>query len=324
MKKVTLSGIIVLAVIIGFTMGCKTDVNTDPIAIDGLTMENFPRLDGSTSTRPLYYLVAARLLDLEYEWAIDCELYEVVIDHLWDLYADLQDKLWCTQTHEAIINLIDNRTDLIIVARKMSADEKQYANNKGVSLIETPIAIDALDFLINPLNTVNSLTVEQVQNIYLGNITNWSEVGGSSEGILPFIRNANSGSQEMMNEIVMSSTGVADWELSLVDAEAEISGMYKVYEELTSHPDGICFTPHYYKEFMVRDAFGKDKIKTLAVNGITHNKNSIEKKTYPFVADVYVSIRSDVNRTSMTYKLYEWLQTEAGKSVIRESGYVPN
>ena len=51
--------------------------------------------------------------------------------------------------------------------------------------------------------------------------------------------------------------------------------------------------------------------------------NSIKNNTYPFVANVYVSIRSDLDKSSMTYKLYEWLQTESGKDVINESGYVP-
>ena len=64
-------------------------------------------------------------------------------------------------------------------------------------------------------------------------------------------------------------------------------------------------------------------IKTLAVNGIMPDKNSIKTKAYPFVANVYVSIRSDLDQNSMAYKLYEWLQTPSGKSVIEESGYVP-
>lgn len=94
----------------------------------------------------------------------------------------------------------------------MSADEKLYAESVGVSLIETPIALDALVFLLNKQNVVKSLTVKQVQDIYLGNITNWNELGGANEAIKPFIRNANSGSQEMMKEIVMDNTGMPDWE----------------------------------------------------------------------------------------------------------------
>jgi phosphate transport system substrate-binding protein len=216
----------------------------------------------------------------------------------------------------------DDRVDLIIVARKISADEKQYADNEGVTLIETPIALDALDFILNSQNTVNSLSVTQIQDIYLGNIVNWSEVGGANEAIVPYIRNPNSGSQEMMNEIVMKDTGIPDWEVSFSDEEA-IGTMIAVYSELRDNIYGICFTPHYYKEYMVPYA-SEYGIKTLAVNGITPDKNTIGNKTYPFVAEVYASIRSDLDHNSMAYKLYEWLRTKSGKDTIKESGYVPN
>jgi len=127
-----------------------------------------------------------------------------------------------------------------------------------------------------------------------------------------------------MKEIVMNGEGMADWEMSYSDADG-ISSMFFVYTELTNQHNGICFTPHYYKEFMVRDIFDENfnRVKTLSVNGIIPNQNSIENKTYPFVANVYVSIRSDLEHDSMAYKLYEWLQTETGIRVIRESGYVP-
>ena len=96
--------------------------------------------------------------------------------------------------------------------------------------------------------------------------------------------------------------------------------MLIVYSELNENPGGICFTPHYYKEYMVSSM---NRTKTLAVNEIMPDKNSIKNKTYPFVANVYVSIRSDLDPNSMTYKLYEWLQTKSGKDAIYEIGYVP-
>ncbi|HCC52103.1 MAG TPA: hypothetical protein DEQ30_08630 [Porphyromonadaceae bacterium] len=68
---------------------------------------------------------------------------------------------------------------------------------------------------------------------------------------------------------------------------------------------------------------GANDVNTLAINGIMPDRNSIKNKTYPFVANVYVSIRSDLDPNSMAYKLYEWLQTKSGKDIINESGYVP-
>jgi len=292
--------------------------------ISGLNIDNYPRVDGSSSTEPLNTIIACKLLGWRYAWR---PLLEG--NGIWRLEPNREDvpnnffgeRIKSSQTHQSIINLIDNQTDLIIVARKMSADEKQHANTTGVSLIETPIALDALDFLINKQNTVNSLTVKQIQDIYLGNITNWNQVGGANETIKPFIRNPNSGSQEMMKEIVMDNTGIPNWEVGYTDEI--ISTMVAVYTELFLYQNGICFSPHYYKEYIIRDAVGAGNIKTLAINGIMVDKNTIKNKTYPFVAEVYVSIRSDLDKNSMAYKLYEWLQTPFGQGVVEESGYIP-
>jgi phosphate transport system substrate-binding protein len=346
MKRKFLGISLLLALVaIVFSCGDNNGVNAGPVddgdsipdpidvMIDGLTIDNYPVVDGSTSTNPLNNIIAARLLGYRYNWTrgtiwgVGFQPYDVYIRGLYDeLGQEAADgfyaaKLKCTQTHNAITGLIDGQNDLIIVARKMSADERQHAESAGVLLTETPIALDALDFILNSKNPVNTLTVEQIRNIYLGHTVNWSEAGGADGEIKPFIRNANSGSQEMMNEIVMNGEGMEDWEVSYSDADG-ISSMFAVYEELTRQPNGICFTPHYYKDFMVRDLFDDRGVKTLAVNGIMPDKNSIESKTYPFTADVYVSIRSDLDSNSMAYKLYEWLKTETGKRVIRESGYV--
>jgi len=307
----------------------KPEDEKEIVGIEGISFENYPRVDGSTSTNPLNFIIAGKLLGVEYEWVRGALGYDVNFN--WsELSGSFIHKIWCSQTHGSIINLIDciehieiDQRDLIIVARKMSADERDYAQEKGISLIETPIALDALDFIVNPQNTVNSLTVKEIQDIYLGNITNWKEVGGADEVIIPFIRNANSGSQEMMNAIVMNNAGMPDWEVSYAD-ELSIYSMFSVYEELLRHPNAICFTPHYYKEFMFRDVFGAYSPKTIAINDILPDKNSIKSQTYPFVAPVYVSIRDDLDKESMAYSLYQWIQTDAGKEAIEESGYVPN
>lgn len=327
MKNLVTNYLIITAIAVSTAlMSCDNKEPKEISGIEGISVENYPRVDGSSSTEPLNILIACKLLGWSYEWRP-----YLMGNGIWQLVPNGEDipdnffgkRIKSSQTHNSIINLIDNQTDIIISARKMSADERSYAETLGVSLIETPIAIDALVFLLNKQNAVNSLTVKQIQDIYKGDITNWNEVGGANETIKPFIRNANSGSQEMMKEIVMDNAGMSDWEVGYSDDEI-ISTMTFVYSELSIYQNGICFSPHYYKEYIIRDAAGAENVKGIAINGIYANANSIKNKTYPFVADVYVAIRSNLDHNSMAYKLYEWLQTKSGKDVIEESGYVSN
>ena len=68
-----------------------------------------------------------------------------------------------SNTHEALVNLIDGNADIILTHRTLSSDEKAHADEAGVTLMETPIASDAFVFIVNKNNPVKSLTVEQIQ-----------------------------------------------------------------------------------------------------------------------------------------------------------------
>ena len=306
-----------LALICLIFVSCKKETNNLPFTIEGITMENYPKVDGSTSTDPLNRLIACKLLGYNYKWE-----QALFMNGLWYLSTDIPqefvtDRLKSSQTHNSIINLIDTQADLILSARKMSPDEKEYADNAGVSLIETPIALDAFIFVANLSNPVKSLTTKQVQDIYTGKIKNWKEVGGNDKTIKPYIRNQNSGSQELMETLVMQGLKIADFN---VDYEPELPSMYQVFSTLRSDVDALGYTVYYYKEQIVRDKV----VKSLAINAVEPTEKSIKNKTYPYIAEVYVAIRSDLDKNSMTYKLYELLSSEAAKSVIAESGYIAN
>jgi phosphate transport system substrate-binding protein len=232
-----------------------------------------------------------------------------------------------SQTHQSFIKLIDKEADLTLSARKMSPDEKAYADAAGVSLIETPIALDALVFIVNPGNPVSTLTSVQILDIYTSKLTSWNELGWIETGyygenwplpITPYVRNPNSGSQELMETLVMKGVDIS--ELLVNYDELIVFNMTGAVDKVFHEDKAICYTVFYFKERMVT---GVD-VKSMAINGIYPDKETIGNKSYPYVAEVYAVIRSDQAQSSMAYKLYQWLQTEAGQQVIGESGYVPN
>ena len=76
--------------------------------ISGINFDNYPRVDGSTATNPLNYIIAAKLLDLEYEWISRAGVNDVYFSNASELPLSFRQKLKCSQTHWAIINLVDN------------------------------------------------------------------------------------------------------------------------------------------------------------------------------------------------------------------------
>ena len=143
------------------------------------------------------------------------------------------------------------------------------------------------------------------------------EVGGNDAKISPYVRNANSGSQELMESLVMKDLDIA--KLPVAPLEMIVWTMGGAFDIVMQDVNSICYTVLYYKEQIYRVT----NIKSIAVNGINPDKASIGNNSYPYVAEVYAAIRSDLDKSSMAYKLYELLQTQEGKRVISESGYLP-
>jgi len=288
--------------------------------IDDISFENYPKTDGSTSTRALRQMIGCKLLNVRYDWVQNVVLEWNLTanqDDIPEQYKDLlSENIWSTsQTHGAFVNLIDKNVDIILTHRKISPEEKNYAETKGVSLVETAIASDAFVFVVHKNNPVRSLTVNQIQQIYTGEITNWSEVGGNNAEMKVFTRPRNSGSEEVFREIVMDGLEPSDF------PEQEIGGMAGVFIEINQNEDGICYTFNNYKEMTAR--VPNSQIPTIAINGISPNGSTIENKTFPFISEVHVAIRSDLDHNSMAYKLYEWLQTDDAKPIITECGFIP-
>jgi phosphate transport system substrate-binding protein len=294
---------------------CEKSTEGPGVIIEGLTAENYPKVNCSTSAGPLQTIIYCELLGLNYSWTRNLALDNVFYVHPdIDDYSVFYEKVSVSGTHGAYMSLINKESDLILVAREPSSYELDAAGLEGVELEITPVALDAFIFITNTNNPVNSLTTSQIKDIYKNNITNWKELGGNDSPINPYVRNANSGSQELMETLVMRGEPMADW------TEAILSGMAGPFSTLRFDENGLCYTVYYYKEQMVRDQI----VKHLSVDGVYPDKKTIKNLSYPYTTFVYAVVRQDLDRTSMAFKVYEALQTKGGKRMIEKSGYIAN
>lgn len=288
-----------------------------------IDINNFPIIDGSDSTDPLRTILMCKLLGFDYNWERrpftqepGADINMVVPEYACSESQEEHLRTHCmkqSNTHGSYVNLIDGSVELVIAARSKSRDEAVYADNNGVALIEKPIAKDALAFIVNPDNPVNNLTVDQLQGIYTGDITNWSEVGGKDESIKPYVRNRNSGSQEKFETLVMSGLNIKDF------PELQVGlTMMSPYYQIEDDTQGIGYSPFYYYNVIVDNG----STKAIAINGVEMTKNNVWNNSYPFTTEVFAAIRSDIDRKSAAYRLFEFLTTPEGQDIVNESGYV--
>ena len=288
-------------------------------ALDAVA-RTYPRVDGSTSTYPLQVLIACHVIDVPCEIKLDWFAPTPTVMAMSDdkPLVNIQH----TGTHGAYMNLIENGTDLILVARAPSDDEQLAAQQAGVVLDVRPVARDAFVFLANSANPIDSLTLEQIRGIYTGEITDWVDLGWPDTkdhtSIIAFRRNPNSGSQELMETLVMQGEPMIEGpELMMLDT---MSGVIKSVIWVDT---GIGYSVYYYVTYMVpHHTWEANRLKTLAIEGVLPTRDTIRDQSYPLTADVYLVARQRMPVDSMAILLRDWLLSPGGQAVVEESGYV--
>ncbi|EEE2000655.1 PstS family phosphate ABC transporter substrate-binding protein [Salmonella enterica subsp. enterica serovar Kotte] len=261
--------------------------------------ERWPRWDGATAAYPIY---ASAFYALN-TFPDTTSFYDIRTCCLKN-----------SRTPVAYQNLINNKTDIIFVAQP-SEGQKKHAQEANVKLTYTPFAREAFVFIVNANNPVESLTGQQVRDIFSGKITRWSEVGGRDEAIQVWQRPADSGSQTVMLAKVMKQTPM------LPAKETEVArGMGRVIREVADYQNtnrSIGYTFRYYATQMNSDK----GIKLLAINGVYPSESSIRNGSYPYSTDVYMVTRED--RTADTQKIVDWFISPQGQVLVQNVGYVP-
>ncbi len=219
-------------------------------------------------------------------------------------------------THGAYMNLIADETDLILVARLPSEEELTAAAERGVALDVQAVALDAFVFVVNTGNAVDNLTLDDVRAIYTGKVTDWAELGGAPGAISAFQRNPNSGSQELMESLVMLG-------LPMVEADGVFSNMIITMDGLMNQvayrPHGIGYSVYYYVVNILPD----ERVKLLSINGVAPTAKTITNRSYPLTTKVYAVVREDMPADAPAIVLRNWLLTPAGQRAVAASGYAP-
>ncbi len=259
------------------------------------TRSNFPRINGSTSTVPLAQAICSVLLGEGRE--------------------DTADLTQFSKTTESYRQLIWGNADVLIAAEPAPSviEEK---NAQGFDWRMEPFAIEGLVFVVNADNPVDSLTVEQVQKIYTGEITNWNEVGGEDLKIDAFQRNENAGSQTMMKKLVMGDLPMMEPETEYVIGEmGELIEAVRSYDNVSS---AIGYTVYYYAKNMNM----ADGLKILQIDGVMPGPESFRSGAYPFLNPYYVVMAADTPEDAPAARLFDWILSDAGQYLVDREGYV--
>lgn len=267
------------------------------------TRDNFPKMDGSTASVPMGQAITSFLLNEDFDSVADlCKF---------------------NRTTQSFRNLMNGDSDILVVGEPNAAvyDEMKEA---GFECEIEDIATDALIFVVNENNPVESLTTKQIRDIYSGKITNWKEVGGEDREIIPFQRNEGAGSQALIKKLIMGSTEMTEAPKEYVASEmGELMEAVKYYDNSSN---AIGYSVYYYANDM-KMATG---LKIIKVDGVEPNDDTIRSREYPHLNSYYCVIPKNPDRSTSIASakadgakaIKNWLVTEDGQKLIASMGYV--
>ena len=270
----------------------------EPIGL--FTVEDFPKLDGSTACIPL---MAQMMADTT---GIDLEVAQSGISVSTTAYAWENFGLYPDEEYTARMLVVYEAPDYV----------KEELKEANAQLEQKPIGRDALVFIVNEDNPVQALTQQQLRDIYAGKITNWKDVGGKDQEIVAFQRGEDSGSQTLFKKLLIQGR-----ELMTPPSELAPAAMGELVDSIADYnnsANAIGFSVYYYIDQM----YSKPGLRLLAVDGVTPSNDTLADGSYPLCNDFYAVIHPDAAADSPERRLYDWLDTDAGQDCIKKSGYV--
>ena len=179
-------------------------------------------------------------------------------------------------------------------------------SEKEAGAVENIVAIDGIAVVVDPANTIEGLTKQQLTDIYTGKVKNWSEVGGEDSVIIVVGREAGSGTRGAFEELL-------EIEDACVYAN-ELDSTGAVMAKVASTPGAIG-----YVSLDVID----DSVIPVALDGVVPTVDNIKAGEYflsrPFVMATMGEI-SEQNEVVQAF--FEYLKSEEGKEVIEAVGLI--
>ena len=204
-----------------------------------------------------------------------------------------------TGSGTGIQSAIDGTCDLGLSSRALKDEEKQNG------AVENIVALDGVAVVINPANGVEDLTVEQIAQIFTGEITNWSELGGTDGEIAVFGREAGSGTRGAFEEIV----GVED----TCKYTNEYSSTGDVIGNVASNPNAIGYASL---------SAVNDTVKAVKVNGVAPSEDTVKDGSYEIQRPFVMVTKEGAELSEATQAFLDFAMSADAADIIAAAGAV--
>ncbi len=210
-----------------------------------------------------------------------------------------------------IAALINGTTDIAMSSRPIKDTERQQARQRHpAGPVELAVALDGITFYVHESNPVESLTIEQLRAIYLGDLTRWKDVGGKDAPIVVYSRENSSGTYVFVKDEVLGGEDFTPRALTL-------PGTAAVVNAVGLERNGIGYGGSAYakgvKELKVK--------KGTASEAIAPTPQNIQSGTYPLSRRLYFYLPRKATGTTRAF--LDYVLSPEGQELATAVGNLP-
>jgi len=205
-----------------------------------------------------------------------------------------------------IAAITDGTAQIGMSSRRAKPTEMSAATAKGVTMKPTVVAFDGIGVIVSAKNPLSALTKRQVEQIFAGDITDWSQVGGTAGPISIYTRNTSSGTYSDFKDLAMKKRDYAS-------SSQKMAGNEQIAAEVAKNANGIGYVGLAY--------LTDPGIKTVAVDGSLPTEESVIAKQYPYARPTFYYTNGEPSGEAA--KFVEFTLSDEGQKIVRKVGFVP-
>src|SRR5437868_9064239 len=205
-----------------------------------------------------------------------------------------------------IAAIIDGTAQIGMSSRRAKSSEVGQAAAKGINMKPTVVAYDGIAVIVNAGNPVKSLTKKQVEQIFTGEATDWSAVGGSGGKISVYTRNTSSGTYSDFKELAMKKRDYAP-------GSQKMAGNEQIASEVGKNPAGIGYVGMAYTK-----AGGG---RVVSIDGATPSTQSVQNHSYPYWRPTFYYTNGEPIGVGKAF--FACTLSSVGQKIVNQVGFVP-
>jgi len=204
-----------------------------------------------------------------------------------------------------ITAIIDSTADIGMSSRRAKATELSGGAAKGIMLKPTIVCYDGMAVIVNENSPIKDLAVRQVEQVFTGDVTDWSAIGGNPGTISIYTRNTSSGTYSDWKDLAMKKRDYAR-------SSQKMAGNEQIAAEVAKNPNGIGYVGLAY--------IHAPGIRVVSIDGMLPDKESVISKKYPYARPTYFYTNGEP--TGEARKFIDFAHSEAGQKIVEKVGFV--